>query len=264
MPIAFRVAILILPTHQCDREATRAACAERIGDLRRLLWILLALSTVVLLILVMRQNERAWTELTSFESSGLESKIMALALIAMIAFVMFRQRFTHVIESILIWIMLAILLGLGYTYRFELRDVADRVLAELFPGRTVSRGQTVEIVRGRGGSFSVATRVNGVRVSMVVDTGASAVVLTQEAARAVGLPLEVLNYSVSVETANGRTRAAPVTLDRVAVGAITERAVPALIAQPGQLRSNLLGMSFLNRLERWEVRGDRLVMRGSP
>ena len=99
---------------------------------------------------------------------------------------------------------------------------------------------------------------------MVLDTGASSVVLTQEAAKAAGLPLEVLSYTVNVETANGRARAAPVTLDRVAVGGIVERAVPALIAQPGQLRTNLLGMSFLNRLESWEVRGDRLVLRGYP
>jgi aspartyl protease family protein len=74
----------------------------------------------------------------------------------------------------------------------------------------------------------------------------------------------VLTYTVSVETANGRTRAAPVTLDRLAVGDIVERAVPALIAQPGQLRVNLLGMSFLNRLESWEVRGDKLMLRGHP
>ena len=51
----------------------------------------------------------------------------------------------------------------------------------------------------------------------------------------------------------------------VALGrSITERAVPALVAQPGQLRMSLLGMTFLNRLERWEVRGDRLSMRGYP
>ena len=98
---------------------------------------------------------------------------------------------------------------------------------------------------------------------MVLDTGASAVVLTQEAAKAAGLPLEVLTYSVAVDTANGRTRAAPVTLDRIAIGGIVERAVPALIAQPGQLRTNLLGMSFLNRLESWEVRGDKLLLRGA-
>jgi aspartyl protease family protein len=97
---------------------------------------------------------------------------------------------------------------------------------------------------------------------MVLDTGASAVVLTQEAAKAAGLPLDMLAYNVSVDTANGRARAAAVTLDRLAVGDIVERAVPALIAQPGQLRTNLLGMSFLNRLESWEVRGDKLILRG--
>jgi aspartyl protease family protein len=88
--------------------------------------------------------------------------------------------------------------------------------------------------------------------------------LTQEAAKAAGLPIEVLNYTVNVDTANGRTRAAVVTLDRVAVGGLTERSVPALVAQPGQLKNNLLGMSFLNRLQSWEVRGDRLQMRGTP
>jgi aspartyl protease family protein len=74
----------------------------------------------------------------------------------------------------------------------------------------------------------------------------------------------VLSYSVPVDTANGRTRAASVTLDRLAVGGIVERSVPALIAQPGQLRTNLLGLSFLNRLVSWEVRGDKLMMRAYP
>ena len=99
---------------------------------------------------------------------------------------------------------------------------------------------------------------------MVLDTGASAVVLTQAAAKAAGLPIEVLTYTVNVDTANGRTHAAPVTLDRLAIGGVIERSVPALVAQSGQLRTNLLGMSFLNRLDSWEVRGDKLRMRGTP
>ena len=99
---------------------------------------------------------------------------------------------------------------------------------------------------------------------MVLDTGASTVVLTNDAARAAGLPIEMIKYTVNVDTANGRARAAAVTLDRIAIGGIVERSVPALVAQPGQLKSNLLGMSFLNRLQSWEVRGDRLVMRGYP
>jgi aspartyl protease family protein len=229
---------------------------------RRLLLLLLAVLTGALLVLVVQQNDAALAEL--LDASSLATKIMALVLLGVAAAALFHQRFTRVFESVLIWVVIVLLLALGYTYRFELREVGDRMLAELIPGRAATRGHTVEIARGGGGSFSVATQVNGARVAMVLDTGASAVVLTQEAAKAAGLPLEVLNYSVSVDTANGRARAAPVTLDRLSVGGITERSVPALIAQPGQLRTNLLGMSFLNRLESWEVRGDRLMMRGYP
>jgi aspartyl protease family protein len=231
---------------------------------RRLLWILLAVLTIALLVLVLQQNEAALAELSRFETSSLETKIMAGALVGLIALTLFRQRFSRVLESALIWVILAALLTLGYTYRFELREVADRMLAELIPGYVATKGRTVEIARGAGGGFSVGAHVNGARVAMVLDTGASAVVLTQEAAKAAGLPLEVLNYSVNVDTANGRARAAPVTLDRLSIGDITERSVPALVAQGGQLRTSLLGMSFLNRLESWEVRGDKLMLRGYP
>jgi aspartyl protease family protein len=231
---------------------------------RRLSLFIFAAVAVLLGIALLRQHDIAWTELTRWDQSGVETKIMALALIAMIALILFRQQFSHVLRSAVIWAFIALALILGYTYRFELRDVSERVLAEFLPGRAASKGRTVEIARGAGGGFSVVTQVNGARVAMVLDTGASAVVLTQEAAKAAGLPLEVLNYSVTVDTANGRARAAPVTLERVSIGNITERSVPALVAQPGQLRSSLLGMSFLDRLEGWQVRGDRLLLRGYP
>jgi len=178
--------------------------------------------------------------------------------------VMFRERLSQALEAMLFWAVVGLLLVVGYTYRFELRDASDRVMAELVPGHVASHGRNVEVVRGRGGDFALAAQINGARVPMVLDTGASSVVLTQEAAKAAGLPIEVLDYSVNVDTANGRTRAAPITLDRLAVGGLTERAVPALVVQRGQLKNNLLGMSFLNRLESWEVRGDRLRMRGNP
>jgi aspartyl protease family protein len=229
-----------------------------------LLWILLVVLSIVLFVLVLRHNRAALTELTRLDGAGVQDKLIALALIVMLALMLYRGRFSHALESALIWVVIVVLLAIGYTYRIELHDVADRVLAEIIPGHAAGRGRTVEIARAAGGSFAVATQVNGARIAMVLDTGASAVVLTHEAAKAAGLPLEVLNYSISVDTANGRARAAPVTLDRVSIGGITERSVSALIAQPGQLRVSLLGMSFLNRLERWEVRGDKLVLRGYP
>ena len=231
--------------------------------MRRLLWILLAILTAVLIVLVIRHGGEI-ASLRQYDFSSGTTKAVVLLIVGLLLFVSFRQQFTHALESVLIWVVIVVLLAIGYTYRFELGEVADRVLAELIPGRAASHGRTVEIARGTGGSFAVTTQINGARVSMVLDTGASAVVLTQEAAKAAGLPLEVLNYSVSVDTANGRTKAAPVTLDRISIGRITEHSVPALIAQPGQLRSNLLGMTFLNRLESWQVRGDKLLLRGHP
>jgi len=153
---------------------------------------------------------------------------------------------------------------LAYTYRFDVRDASDRVLAELVPGHAAVHGHTVELARSHGGDFPISAQVNGARISMILDTGASTVVLTNEAAKAAGLPLELVKYSVNVDTANGRALAAAVTLDRVVIGGIAERSIPALIAQPGQLKTSLLGMSFLNRLQGWEVRGDKLVMRAYP
>jgi aspartyl protease family protein len=227
------------------------------------LWILLLALAGALTVLMMGPDGGAVFGLRQPDFASLVVKIGWLVLISGAVIALFRERITHAIQIASVWIVIALLLVLGYTYRYELRDMADRVMAELMPGRAAGRGRTVELARSRGGEFQINTQINGARVPMVLDTGASSVVLTPEAAKAAGLPLEMIKYSVNIETANGRTRAAPVTLDRITVGGIVERSVPALIAQPGQLRTSLLGMSFLNRLHGWEVRGDRLVMRGS-
>ncbi len=232
---------------------------------RRLFWILLIGLLVAIAVLVTRGDT---DKIAGLATDDLGSLIYYLGLVVLVGggvLVMFREQFSQAIEAALFWIVVGFVLVFAYSYRAELRAASERVMAELMPGRALVRNErTVEIVRGRGGDFQVAAQVNGTRVAMALDTGASSVVLTQEAAKAAGLPLEVLSYTVNVDTANGRTRAAAVTLDRLAVGGIVERAVPALVAQPGQLRVSLLGMSFLNRLESWEVRGDKLLMRGNP
>lgn len=228
------------------------------------LWILLLGLVLALVVYLSRNPESAIGGLSRDELLWLIVKIVVLVFVGGMAISMFRDRLSHAVEAAVIWVVIAALLVLGYTYRFELRDVGERVLAELIPGRVAARGRMVELARNDGGDFQIAMEINGKRVPMVLDTGASAVVLTNDAAKVVGLPLEMIKYNVNVDTANGRARAAAVTLDRVGVGGIIERSVPALIAQPGQLKTSLLGMSFLNRLQSWEVRGDKLMMRGYP
>ena len=81
---------------------------------------------------------------------------------------------------------------------------------------------------GVGGEFTLRAKINGVTAPMVIDTGATSVVLTWETAKAIGLPLEMLEYDVDLETAGGHTKAARLTLARLAVGHLVEKSVPAL------------------------------------
>ena len=141
---------------------------------------------------------------------------------------------------------------------------AGDAVSSLLRTRPTPPVRAVQIARGQGGEFALQAKINGVNAPMVIDTGATSVVLTYETAKAAGLPLELLEYDVDVETAGGHTRAARLTLDRLAIGKLVERSVPALVVPHGQMKTNLLGMSFLDRLESWEVRADRLMLHGYP
>jgi aspartyl protease family protein len=144
-------------------------------------------------------------------------------------------------------------------------DTVSEVLrSRALRAKTSTATDAVEIERSKGGEFALRAKINGVVAPMVVDTGATSVVLTYETAKAAGLPLELLEYDVDVETAGGHTKAARLTLDRLAVGKLVEKSVPALVVQRGQMKTNLLGMSFLDRLESWGVRADTLSLTGYP
>ncbi len=169
------------------------------------------------------------------------------------------------IRFLLVLFMVAATATTGVAYRDPERLVraSDRV-SELLRSLALGPASVVQIPRGTNGEFNIHAKINGISAPMVIDTGATSVVLTYETAKAVGLPLELLEYDVDLETAGGHTKAARLTLDRLAIGHLIERSVPALVVQHGQMKTNLLGMSFLNRLESWEVRGERLVLHGFP
>ena len=209
------------------------------------------LAVIGALVIIVVYHGGAMAGLDEHQQLSLLYRIGLLILVSGALVRMFRDRFGEAIRMALMWAVVALVLAVGYTYRFEIVDAGNRVLAELVPGRAAGRGRTVELARTGAGDFQIATLVNGARVPMVLDTGASSVVLTRDAAIAAGLPVEMIKYNVNIETANGRAYAAAATIDRIAVGGIVERAVPALIAQPGTLKTSLLGMSFLSRLQGW-------------
>jgi aspartyl protease family protein len=231
---------------------------------RSRLLIMLLIGIVIVLIIFARDGAGTVGPLSTNEFGSLAYQVALVVFLGAAVLTMFRERFSQALTAALLWVMVGLALVVVYSYRFELHAVADRVLVVLVPGHVVSHGRSVEIGRANDGDFAVRAQINGARVQMVLDTGASSVVLTREDAKAAGLPLEVLNYTVNIDTANGRAKAAPVTLDRITIGGLEERSIEALVAQPGQLKMSLLGMSFLNRLQSWQVSGDRLTLQGYP
>lgn len=233
----------------------------------RLLWLVVAVLGVAVLALSMRHDRGTigGLELDSFAAliTGFVLLLMVFGAMSSLVY----QRVGQTLRAGVFWLAFAGVLAVGYSYRFELRSTGERVLAELVPGMPISKfglGHAVEIARARRGDFNIHAAVNGSRIPMLVDTGASSVVLTAQAAKAAGLPIELLKYDVAIETANGRGRAASVVIDKIAIGSIVERQIPALVTAPGDLKTSLLGMSFLSRLESFEVRGERMVMHAKP
>lgn len=164
---------------------------------------------------------------------------------------------------VLLVVVAAVAAGVAYKDPEQIARATDNI-SNMLRKRSNAAGRAVQIARGQGGEFALKARINGVSAAMVIDTGATSVVLTYETAKAAGLPLELLEYDVDVETAGGHTKAARLTLDRLAIGKLVERSVPALVVPHGQMKTNLLGMSFLDRLESWEVHADRLMLHGYP
>lgn len=232
----------------------------------RPLWLVVAALGVSVLALAMRHEQG------TIAGIGLESLAAVIAGIVLIFMVfgavsaLLYHRLGQTLRAGIFWLLVGGLVLVGYNYRYDIERTGQRALASLAPGVpfSLTGRHAVEVARAQQGDFNIRGEVNGTRVAMLVDTGASSVVLTAEAAKAAGLPVELLKFDVPIETANGRGRAASVVLDKIAVGNIQERRVPALVTAPGDLRTSLLGMSFLSRLESFEVRGERLVMHAKP
>ena len=113
---------------------------------------------------------------------------------------------------------------------------------------------------GAGGHFVLDASVNGSELPFVVDTGATSVFLSADAAREAGIDPDTLDYTVHMRTASGIVRGARVTLREVRIGQLSIRDVEATVART-RLPVSLLGMTFLNRLQSYEVRNGKLVMR---
>ncbi|MGV6812558.1 MAG: retropepsin-like aspartic protease family protein [Brevirhabdus sp.] len=164
-----------------------------------------------------------------------------------------RKSLSKLVQQALLWALIFVgaIAAAGVYQRFE-----D---ASLNRQAVFSEQGRIEVPKGRDGHFHLTLAVDGVDVSFVVDTGASGIVLSTDDARRIGIDTDDLAYLGSANTANGEVRTARVTLKEIRLGDFRDRRVSAWVNE-GEMDGSLLGMSYLNRFDRIEITGNRLVL----
>ena len=231
-------------------------------------WVALLLLVIAGVALLMRADVGS---IAGYDPSDFALVVSGFALLIFIAASVagsYRGRAGQAMRDMLAWSLLGAALFAGYSYRERIVSFGHQVLGDLLPADSLLRSdnqvdqeRSVRIRKRPDGHFMVHTEANGVLMQMLVDTGASTVVLRPEDGRLLGFEVDQLRYVVPVQTANGTTYAASVRLNTLSVGKIKMNNVEALVAKRGTLRENLLGMSFLNRLNSYEFSGEYLTLR---
>jgi aspartyl protease family protein len=235
------------------------------------LWVGIGLLVVALIVLLLQYDATAIAGMDRVSFAKLMAGVALLMMLGGGLLAFYRDKAGEAFRHILGWAVIFLVLLAGYAYREELRAAGARVASELLNDGGIQRDMTsagpaghqeVRIRRISNGYFIAQANLNKTSISMIVDTGASSVVLRPEDARRAGIDTQALHYNVPVQTANGQTMAARVHLDHLAVGVVRLTRVEALITRPGTLHKSLLGMTFLSRLRSYEFQGEFLTLRG--
>jgi aspartyl protease family protein len=160
-----------------------------------------------------------------------------------------------------IWALIIAALAFGFAYRDELTGVRQHLALAFSDGAPVVTAEHELVVpQDEQGAFLVVGKVNGQRVRFLVDTGASDTVLSPDDARRIGIAVDQLRFVEAAETANGKGFGAAYAAERLEVGPIAFDNVKLMVNQ-APMSSSLLGLSFLNRLDSFQVKDRKLILR---
>ena len=160
------------------------------------------------------------------------------------------------------WTLIALLTLTGYSYQLEIQQFSNRLAANLVPGFGQGNGDgSVTFYLGNNGHFTITALVNDAeRIDFLLDTGASNVSLTPQAAKSIGIDVGSLKYNYPLNTANGISWGARIKIDKMEIGPIIVYNIEGTVSKDGALDTPLLGMSFLNRLREFQIQGNKLTL----
>ena len=161
----------------------------------------------------------------------------------------------------LAWWALIAFVGIGfYTYRFEFSDFKTRILGEINPASAhLENDNQIVINLAEDGHFYIDTKINGIAIRFMIDTGASDIVINANEAQKLGFDRDKLLFNKRYETANGTVFGASVNLHELEIAGIKFHDINASI-NSADMGISLLGMSFLRQFKKYEFYQDRLVL----
>jgi aspartyl protease family protein len=141
--------------------------------------------------------------------------------------------------------------GKGDSYTFA---------SNISPSRIVTDNGEMQVKRALDGHFWIMTQINGKELPMMVDTGATMVVLSKRDAKRVGIAIDELRFTGSSSTANGSVSFASTRLDNFEIGHVSFKNFTIAI-NGGEMKGSLLGLNALNQFKSYEMRGDVMILR---
>ena len=183
-----------------------------------------------------------------------------IALIGASVLAFARARPRSALRNAAIWVAIFVVLTGILAFKDDAAFIGKRFMGALSPTQGMAHDDgSVSFPAGPDGHFYIQAMVNGGRVTFMVDTGASDIVLTPNDARRIGFDPAGLEFDQLAQTANGMVRGASIRLDNLVVGPIAMSGVPASVNE-ADMPESLLGMEFLNRLSGWRVENGVLTL----
>lgn len=170
-----------------------------------------------------------------------------------------RMSFGQTARYALSWVLIFGVVIVLFSFRNEAGEVFQKVTRQLDPSEPLQSGQTVRILRGDDGHYSVTARVNGQAVRFLIDTGATTSTMSREAATAAGVEVSDSGFGVLVETASGTAMMRRARISELSIGEIRRNDLAILVSDDIE-DLNLLGMNFLSSLSSWRVEGRELIL----
>ncbi|WP_374763872.1 retropepsin-like aspartic protease family protein [Yunchengibacter salinarum] len=157
-----------------------------------------------------------------------------------------------------LWAVIVMTTSGFYLYR---SDFSTRFMSALDPSAVITAPDGGMIVhRGADGHFWLRAEIDGIPLRLMVDTGASNVVLSPTDARRIGFDMSALSFDGKAATANGFVKFARARVDRLKVGNATLNDMEVTI-NGSDMNGSLFGLKALNHFSSFEFRGETLILR---